>query len=139
MKVKGNIIDSFGEPVMGANVYPNGIKGVGAISDFDGNFEIDSEEITEDDIITISYIGYTTKSSPAYELNGATVVLRESIEPLDEVIVYGSLNKPKTTEQLTVINTIGDVKKNILKNPYLYGGVGVLVLLGIAIKYKAFK
>lgn len=139
MIIKGNIIDSFGEPVMGANVYPNGISGVGAVSDFDGNFTLESDEITEDDIITISYVGYVTKSSPAFELNNATVILRESIEPLDEVVVYGNLSKPKTSEQLTVINKIGDVKKNILKNPYLYGGVGVLVLLGVAIKYKAFK
>ena len=124
---------------MGANVYPNGISGVGAVSDFDGNFTLESDEITEDDIITISYVGYVTKSSPAFELNNATVILRESIEPLDEVVVYGNLSKPKTSEQLTVINKIGDVKKNILKNPYLYGGVGVLVLLGVAIKYKAFK
>lgn len=54
--IKGKIVDSNGEPVIGANVMVKGTTN-GCMTDIDGNFSLKDAKGT----LVISYIGYKTE------------------------------------------------------------------------------
>ena len=54
--IKGKIVDSNGDPVIGANVMVKGTTN-GCITDIDGNFSLKGAKGT----LVISYIGYKTE------------------------------------------------------------------------------
>ena len=55
--VKGQVVDSTGEPVIGANIVVKGTN-TGVISDIDGNFAIDAPK---NSVLLISFIGYKSQ------------------------------------------------------------------------------
>ena len=55
--VNGIIVDSAGEPIIGATIKVKGGQ-AGSISDFNGNFAIDANRGQE---LEVSYIGYKTQ------------------------------------------------------------------------------
>ena len=57
---KGTVIDTHGEPVVGASVFvvSKGQK-KGSVTDLDGNFEI--SEVSPGSMVTISYVGFKTQ------------------------------------------------------------------------------
>lgn len=89
--VKGTVVGaSDSEPLIGATVMPDA-KGVsGTATDFDGNFELNVPEGTK---LTISYIGYTSKTVKAQP--EMRIELSESDELLDEVVVVGYSTQKK--------------------------------------------
>ena len=88
--VKGQVVDSTGEPVIGANIVVKGTN-TGVISDIDGNFAIDAPK---NSVLLISFIGY---KSQEVKVTGPSVkiVLTDDAEMLNEVVVvgYGSCRK----------------------------------------------
>ena len=64
-KVSGVIVDSKGEPIIGANILIKGMS-VGTTTDLDGNFSL---EASANSVLQISYIGYTSHrfGVPAYQ------------------------------------------------------------------------
>ena len=105
--VKGKVVDSRGEPVIGATVRVNG-KSVATVTDIDGNFTIDMEDGKE---LEISYIGYQPQliKSPGHQI---TVNLREDSEALDEVVVVGYGTKKKAN----LIGAVSTVTASELKD-----------------------
>ena len=106
VQVEGVVIDENKEPVIGATVMLKGAQGVGTITDFDGKFLLEVENV-RDAVLVISYIGYKNKHFP---LKGRTVVqidLETNITELDEVIVvgYGAMRKSDLTGSVTSIKT----------------------------------
>lgn len=100
--VKGQILDSKGEAVIGASVKVKGTT-VGVISDIDGNFTLNN--IDQDAVLIISYVGYQTQE---ISLNGKSVlniVLQEDTELLDEVVVigYGTQKKASLTSAISQV------------------------------------
>lgn len=85
-KVSGVIVDEAGEPVIGANVLVKGTTN-GVITDIDGNYFLN--DVPDDAVISISYIGYQPKEFKAGSKELAKVVLQEDSEQLDEVVVVG--------------------------------------------------
>ncbi|WP_298113896.1 TonB-dependent receptor [uncultured Bacteroides sp.] len=85
-KVSGVIVDEAGEPVIGANVLVKGTTN-GVITDIDGNYFLN--DVPDDAVISISYIGYQPKEFKAGSKELAKVVLQEDSEMLDEVVVVG--------------------------------------------------
>lgn len=81
--VKGNIVDSNGEALIGVSI---AIKGTtnGTISDFDGNFSI---EVPAGKELVISYIGYASQSYVIKRDQTLPIVLKEDSELLEEVVV----------------------------------------------------
>ena len=78
-------------PVPFANVYLLGTNN-GAITDFDGNFEL--TVVGDEGTLSISYLGYTTQTY-VYELSDGVLVLEViTLEPdpnaLSEVVVIGT-------------------------------------------------
>ena len=58
-KIKGYVFDETKEPIIGANIYWEKSK-KGAVTDFDGYFEIDTPNGHEH--LVVSYTGYSTQS-----------------------------------------------------------------------------
>ena len=105
-KVTGKVIDSKGEPVIGATIIENGTTN-GTITDFNGNFTL---EVSENAILDISYIGYQAQSLKAISGRNLAVTLKEDTELLDEVVVVGY----GTMKKLSVTGAVGNVKKESL-------------------------
>ncbi|WP_436414083.1 SusC/RagA family TonB-linked outer membrane protein [Petrimonas sp.] len=85
--VVGTIVDSQGEPVIGATVILKNDPTKGTVTDYDGNFTL--SEIPQNATIVISYVGYRPVELPANSPQLANLVLQEDSELLDEVVVVG--------------------------------------------------
>ena len=59
MAVQGTVVDSSGEPVIGANVIVRG-SSAGVATDLDGRFRLD---VVPDATLVVSYLGYDTQES----------------------------------------------------------------------------
>ena len=97
--IKGKIVDSNGEPVIGANVKVKGTTN-GTITDIDGNFALNN---VSGGTLTISFIGYKTLEIPVKGTNLARIVMHEDTEVLDEVVVvgYGTMKKESRKQKRT--------------------------------------
>lgn len=57
----GTVVDNFGDPVIGANVIVKGTT-IGNITDVNGTFTV--ENVPDDAVLQISYIGFKTLEVP---------------------------------------------------------------------------
>lgn len=80
----GVVVDTTGEPVIGASVVQVGNTSVGTITDYDGNFQLSVEKGAQ---LQISYVGYLTQTVTAGQ--NIHVVLHEDAEMLEDVVVIG--------------------------------------------------
>lgn len=101
-KLSGRVIDAKGEPIPGANISVKGTT-IGTITDMDGNFSID---VNPNQILTISFIGYETKTIPVSNQKTLNVVLQETVNQLDELVVvsYGTQKKRDLTGSVSKID-----------------------------------
>ena len=83
-KVSGNVVDDTGEPVIGANILLKGSSN-GTITDINGAFVLN--DIPENGILVISYLGYQNEEVPVKGKNSLSIVLKENSKVLDEVVV----------------------------------------------------
>ncbi len=75
--VTGNVVDSTGEPVIGASVVQKGNTSNGTITDFDGNFSIN---VPSDATLTLSYIGMVSQDVPVQGRSSVNVTLRDDAQ-----------------------------------------------------------
>lgn len=102
--VKGKIEDSsYGGPVAGANVIIKGTT-VGAISDFDGNYEISVNSFPA--TLIFSSLGYGTKEVPVTGPGTINVSLAEAATGLDEIVVSGLATTVKRTNSANAVSTV---------------------------------
>ena len=66
---------------------------LGVASNQDGYFEIDNEDIKEDDIFEVRFLGLKTQSFKASELQDIQIFLVEDVESLDEVLLTVNVGK----------------------------------------------
>ena len=104
--IKGEVVDSSGEPVIGAGVLQTGTTN-GVITDIDGRFSL---SVPANAQITVSSIGY---KDAFFTVDGRTsykIVLEEDSEMLEgvEVVAYG------TQKKVTVTGAISSVKSEEL-------------------------
>ena len=107
--VKGKVIDSDSQPVIGAAVTIQGTTtGVG--TDFDGNFSLTVPN--EDTVLEIAFLGYSTQEVKVGKQRNLTVVLKEDAETLEATVVvaYGTQTKATITGALTTIDSKALVK-----------------------------
>lgn len=99
-KVTGTVVDSNGDPVIGASVVVKGTS-TGAVTDIDGNFTFVAEP---GKTIEVSYIGYKPVTFLASE-KPAKIKLVEDSEMLDEVVAvgYGVMKKRDLTGAISAI------------------------------------
>ena len=102
-KITGVVLDPNGEPVIGANVVVKGSTN-GTITDIDGNFSI--QNVPEDAILLVSYIGYSDKEVKIGNDHVINIVLSENMQALEEVVIvgYGTMKKSDLTGSIVNVN-----------------------------------
>lgn len=83
-KVQGTVVDSNGEPIIGATVKVGGQKG-GTATDLDGNFSLNA---APGSTLEISYIGFKTQTVKVGK-GLVKVTLQDDNQTLNEVVVVG--------------------------------------------------
>tara|TARA_R110002050_G_scaffold286121_1_gene436235 strand:- start:18933 stop:21998 length:3066 start_codon:yes stop_codon:yes gene_type:complete len=93
--------ESDGFPMPGVNILVKGTT-IGAVSDFDGNFSIDTHSNA---ILVFTYLGYERKEIPVGGRTRINISLAEDSQQLSEVVVvgYGTQNSKKVTGAISQI------------------------------------
>lgn len=97
--ITGTVIDSNGEPVIGANVLVKG-TGNGTITDTDGHYSLKTSTNTT---LLFSFVGYDSKEVKVGSQSVINVTLVEDQHLLDEVVVvgYGTMRKSDLTGSIS--------------------------------------
>ena len=103
-KVTGTVVDNYGDPVIGANVVVKGTT-IGNITDVNGTFTV--ENVPDNAVLQISYIGFKTLDVPVKGQTSFNITLQEDAENLQEVVVvgYGSSVKKDLTTAVTSVSS----------------------------------
>ena len=104
------VSDSAGE-LIGANVIIKGTTN-GNVTDLNG--QVTLQDVPENAILEVSYIGYVTKEIPVGNQTNIQVTLSEDSEQLEEVVVvgYGTMEKKQVTSSVTSLSA-GDMMKGV--------------------------
>lgn len=103
LSVRGTVTDSNGQPLPGASIVEKGTTN-GVQTDFDGVYSITLG--SSNAVLTVSYIGYTTKEVTIGNQQTVNIILEEDFQSLDEVVVVGY----GTQERKDVTGSIASVK-----------------------------
>ena len=100
--VTGVVYDPDGEPCIGASVTVQGVPGVGASTDLDGNFRISAPS---NGTLLVSYVGCRTQEVALQGRTEVEVHLHGDTEVLQELVVigYGAVKKDDATGSVAVI------------------------------------
>lgn len=100
--ISGKVLDASGEPLIGVSVQEKETIN-GTITDLDGLFNLNVKDAKSK--IVFSYVGYVTQEMEAQ--NSMTVVLKEDVSILDEIVVmgYGSKRKGGISAAVTTISS----------------------------------
>ena len=116
ISVRGHVKDATGEPIIGANVVIKGTT-IGAITDLDGNFNI---EAPQGSTISVTYVGYLpaeVKAAPT-----VNITLQEDSEVLDDVVVIGYA----TGSQRTISGAVQKVGREEMNSGVVVDPLGAL-------------
>ncbi|MDR0419332.1 MAG: TonB-dependent receptor plug domain-containing protein, partial [Prevotellaceae bacterium] len=114
LSISGTVLDDTNEPVIGASVVLKGTS-KGVITGTSGEYSI---QAPSDGVLVFSFIGMGEKEEV---INGRTqinVVLSESTNELDEVVVvgYGTMRKSDITGSLSSVKMEGAIKSTPVAN-----------------------
>ena len=104
--IKGTVVDSNGEPLIGASVVIKGNTSVGTVTDFDGNFALSVP--SESSTIVVSYVGMNTKEQKVGKQRTFNVTLTDNTQ-LSEVVVVGYGQQKKASVVGAITQTTGEV------------------------------
>jgi TonB-linked SusC/RagA family outer membrane protein len=104
--VKGTVVDSNGEALIGASVVVKGNTSVGTVTDFDGNFAFSVP--SESSVIVVSYVGMNTKEVKVGKQRTFNVTLTDNTQ-LSEVVVVGFGQQKKASVVGAITQTTGEV------------------------------
>lgn len=101
-QIKGVIVDSNGEPIIGATIKEVGTS-TGTISNVDGEFTLNSSQSTPD--LEISSLGYLTQKVKA-NVDNLHITLKDDTKSLNEVVVigFGSQKKGDLTGAVSAVS-----------------------------------
>ena len=89
-QVGGTVSDDQNNPLPGASVVIKGTT-TGATTDFDGAFSINARQ---GDVLVVSFVGFESQEV-TYDGSELAITMQEGLS-LDEVLVTGNRNKPRT-------------------------------------------
>ncbi len=105
-QVSGTVTDADGQPLPGANIVLDGTTG--AVSDFDGNFSLSTDQ-QPPFTITVSSVGFASTTVDVTSASGSlTIQLSEGSTQLDEIVVSASrmaeriFESPVTVEKFSL-------------------------------------
>ena len=106
LNLRGKVLDSYGDSVLGATINEVGNNSNGAVTDFDGNFELPNVSPTS--MVSVRYMGQKTRTFKAYETPDV-ITLEDGIESLDAVHIVATRKKDYTKY-------------------YIYGGIALAII-----------
>ena len=100
--VSGKVVDTAGEPVIGANVVLQGSTTVYALTDAGGNFKLN---VPSNGVLMVSNLGFQSQNVPVNGRNSITIILEEDAELLEDVIVvaYGTQKREAVTGSVSAV------------------------------------
>lgn len=107
--INGQVTDEAGVPLPGANILEKNTSN-GTQTDFDGNFSINTT--TENPVLVVSYLGYSSKEVIVGNNTNLTIALKEDAQGLDEVVLvgYGTQKKEELTAAITSVD-VAEIQK----------------------------
>lgn len=102
MKISGQVRDNLGEPLIGVSVIEKNNETNGAITDIDGNFQLNAPSNAT---LVFSYIGFAPQEIQVAGKANLQVIMKEDSEILNELVVigYGSVKKDDLTGSVIAI------------------------------------
>lgn len=102
-KITGAVIDSRGDPIIGASVIIRGSKN-GTATDLNGRFTL--SDVDNNDVLQVTSVGYRTATVAIKGKSNFNISLDEDTKVLDEVVVvgYGTMKKKDLTGAVTAID-----------------------------------
>jgi TonB-linked SusC/RagA family outer membrane protein len=102
--LRGTVKDTKGEAIIGANVLVANTTN-GTVTDVDGRFSLNVSE--NDASVTVSYIGYNSKTVSIKGLRELEITLAEDTRALEEVVVigYGTVAKKELTSAVSHVSS----------------------------------
>lgn len=115
INIEGVVTDADGEPLVGVNIQVKGTD-QGTSTDFDGRFSLD--DISEDAVLILSYVGYETQEITVGGRQFVSVRMLSDSQLLDEVVVvaYGEVRRSDFTGSATTV-TSKSLDKRPISNP----------------------
>ena len=117
--LSGIVCDSNGEPLIGATVSVEGRKGLGAVTDLSGKYQLRLPEKHQTYILKVRFVGYVTESrSISPQDRTADFRLKEDAIGMETVVVTGT-RTPKRLKEVPVITrviTLDDIRKTDATN-----------------------
>ena len=104
IKVRGQVVDEQGEPLLGATIRIKNTSSTGTTTDLDGNFQL---EVPGNAVLVISYVGYKERE---VAVRGRSVLepiqLQSDDFMLEQVVVvgYGTQKKSDLTGSVAVVD-----------------------------------
>ena len=104
IKVRGQVVDEQGEPLLGATIRVKNTSSTGTTTDLDGNFQL---EVPGNAVLVISYVGYKERE---VAVRGRSVLepiqLQSDDFMLEQVVVvgYGTQKKSDLTGSVAVVD-----------------------------------
>ena len=92
MTVKGSVVDSQGEPIIGASVVEKGNNSNGVITDLEGQFSL---TLRKGKRVVISYVGMETQEVDAVAGKTLKVILKDDSQAIEEIVVIGYGSKAR--------------------------------------------
>lgn len=111
--VKGQVKDTAGEPIIGANVIPVGNTKNGTITDINGNFSVRAER---EGMLTISFVGYKTMTIRVSQ--NMVITLQDDSKILNDIVVigYGTVKKSDATGSVVSVKA-DQLNKGLITTP----------------------
>lgn len=128
VNVSGVVTDQSGEPLIGVNIQVKGANR-GTSTDFDGRFVL--EDIDENAVLVVSYIGYQTQEVSVSGKSNISIVMLTDSQLLDEVVVvgYGTQKKVNLTGAISTLDGEDLARRQVGQSSLLLQGTapGVVV------------
>ncbi len=136
--VTGKVVDQNDSPVPGANVVIVG-KAIGAITDFDGNFTLQTSEVPPFQL-KITSLGYSDGLSDITQNNQSiSVSLAENQTFLDEVVISASRTPERIFESPVTVERFGLQEIKTTTSADFYGGLEDLKGVDVNTNSLTFK
>lgn len=103
--ITGKVVDEQGESMIGATIIVKEAKGVGTITDYEGNYELNVNQLTPFTLV-VSYTGYSETTAIVEGSGKVDFTLSTDALGLDEIIVTGVVNSKSKLESSVSISTL---------------------------------
>lgn len=103
--VRGTVLDSNGETIIGASVILKGNNSIGTISDIDGNFVLTVPN--DKSVLIVSYVGMRPQEVKVGSKSLIKVTLEDDTKQLEEVVVVGYGQQKKASVVGAITQTSG--------------------------------